>query len=165
MDSKLIDLEARSMRDNLMFYGIPEGGDHENCEMLVKELCETTLGMDQAYNLKFDRMHRVGTKAAAKVRPIVGKFHYYEQREQVRKLWFDSSEALKTVNLGVGAQLPKEVRDARKPLYPKMKEAKDEGKTVKFVGKKLYINDIEYKPPTGTAAAEHVAGAQANMEH
>ena len=77
MDSKLIDLEARSMRDNLMFYGIPEGGDHENCEMLVKELCETTLGMDQAYNLKFDRMHRVGTKAAAKVRPrFRGKGHY-----------------------------------------------------------------------------------------
>ena len=25
MDSKLIDLEERSMSDNLMFYGIPEG--------------------------------------------------------------------------------------------------------------------------------------------
>ena len=83
MDSNLFDLEALSMRDNLMFYGIPEGGDHENCEMLVKELCETTLGVGQAYNLKFDRVQRVGTKAAAQVRPIVGKFHYYEQREQV----------------------------------------------------------------------------------
>ena len=30
IDSKLIDLEARSMRDNLMFYGIREGGFPEN---------------------------------------------------------------------------------------------------------------------------------------
>ena len=124
------------MRDNLMFYGIPEGGEHEDCEMLVKELCETTLKMTQAYNLKFDRIHRVGSKSAAKIRPIVGKFHYYAQREEVRKLSFDYSEALKTAKRGIGAQLPKEVRDARKPLYPKMKEAKDEGKSVKFVGKK-----------------------------
>ena len=97
-DLKLIYLEARLMRDNLMLYGIPEGGDHEDCEMLVKELCETTLKMGQAYNLKFDQVHRVGTKAAAKVRQIVRKVHYYEQWEQVRKLLFDSSEALKTEN-------------------------------------------------------------------
>ena len=133
--------------------------------MLVKELYETTLGMGQAYNFKFDRVHRVGTKAAAKVRPIVEKFHYYEQREQVRKLSFNSSEALKSANRGIGAQLPKEVRDVRQPLYPKMKEAKDDGKTIKFAGKKLYINDIEYKPSTGASAADPGAGAQANMEH
>ena len=36
IDSKLTDLEARSMRDNLMFYGISEGGDEEDCERLVK---------------------------------------------------------------------------------------------------------------------------------
>ena len=77
--------------------------------------------MDRAYQLKFDRVHRVGPKSAAKVCPIVAKFHYYDQREQVRKLSFDSSEALKTAKQGVGAQLPKEVRDARKPLYPIMK--------------------------------------------
>ena len=30
LDAKLIEFEARSMRENLMFYGIPEGGEHEN---------------------------------------------------------------------------------------------------------------------------------------
>ena len=39
-DSKLVDLKARSMRDNLMFYGIPEGEEHEDCKKLVKGLCE-----------------------------------------------------------------------------------------------------------------------------
>ena len=68
-DSKLVDLEARSMRDNLMFYGIPEGGKHEDCEKLVKGLCEKTLGMLRAHELKFYRVHRVGSKSGAKARP------------------------------------------------------------------------------------------------
>ena len=55
----------------------------------------------------------------------------------MRKIVFDCSEALKVANQGVGAQLPKSIRDARKPLYPAMKKAKDDGKNVKFVGKKL----------------------------
>ena len=33
---KMVDLESRSMRENLMFYGIPECGDGKNCNELVK---------------------------------------------------------------------------------------------------------------------------------
>ena len=101
-------------------------------------------------------MHRVGPKSAAKVRPIVARFYYYDQREQVRKLSFHSSEAKRPQNKEIWVQLPKEVRDARKPLYqiktqinPMMKQAKDAGKEFKFVGKKLYIDGTEYKPPSG----------------
>ena len=39
LENKVTDLESRSVRDNLLFYGIPEGGEHENCEVLVKEIC------------------------------------------------------------------------------------------------------------------------------
>ena len=35
MKEKMVDLESRSMRENLMFHGIPEGGDGENCDELV----------------------------------------------------------------------------------------------------------------------------------
>lgn len=66
------------------------------------------------------------------------------------------AEQLKALNMGVGAQLPKEIRDARKPLYPIMKKAKDEGKNVKFVGKKLFINGNEYADQPGE---------QRSMEH
>ena len=120
--------------------------------------------MERAYQLKFDRVHRIGPKSAAKVRPIVAKFHYFDQREQVRKLSFDSSEALKTAKQGVGAQLPKEVRDARKPLYPMMKQVKDAGQEVRFVGKKLHIDGTENKPPAGTSASQTGAREPADME-
>ena len=158
LESKVIDLESRSMRENLMFYGIAEGGDDENCENLVKDVCRETLKVTTANQLVFDRAHRVGRKSGGKVRPIVVKFHYYHERELIRKRSYDYAEALKNVNLGVGAQLPKDIRDARKLLYPAMKKAKDEGKDVKFVGKKLYINGAEH---TGTVDG---AGAQAGPD-
>ena len=55
------DLESRSMRDNLMFYGIPESDGEEDCELLVKKLCDEHLKM-ASDALMFDRVHRVGVK-------------------------------------------------------------------------------------------------------
>ena len=149
MDRKLTDLESRSMRDNLMFYGLKEGGDAENCGEQVKELMVSVLHVDNANNILFDLVHRVGQKSG-KNRPIVAKFHYYTDRERVRQTSYTYANDLKTADLGVGAQLPKSLRDARKPLYPAMKEAKDAGKEVKFVGSKLFINGAEHKLPTPT---------------
>lgn len=144
VDSKLLDIETRSMRDNLMFYGIPEEGENENCEILVKKLFDNVLKIPQSENFLFDRVHRVGRKSG-KPRPIVAKFHYYSERERVRQASFNYGEQLKAANMGVGAQLPKDIRDARKPLYSAMKKAKSDGKNVKFVGKKLLIEGEEYK--------------------
>lgn len=146
MDKKLLDLEARSMRDNLMFYGIKEGGDAENCDNLVKTLMADVLHIRNAHDIMLDRVHRVGQKTG-RTRPIVAKFHYYTDRERVRQASYTYGNELKAENLGVGAQLPKGLRDARKPLYPAMKQAKDAGKRVKFVADRLFIDGAEYKPP------------------
>ncbi|MEW8547532.1 MAG: hypothetical protein AB2693_28835 [Candidatus Thiodiazotropha sp.] len=144
MKEKLVDLESRSMRENLMFYGIPEAGRDENCEELVKHVCKDTLKLQNADQMIFDRAHRIGAKTGPRPRPIVVKFHYYHEREMVRKRSFDYSDTLKAGNMGIGAQLPKETRDARKQHYPTMKRAKSEGKQVKFVGSKLYIDGVEH---------------------
>ena len=48
MEDKLTDLECRSMRDNLIFYGIPETAA-EVCENKVKELCKSKLGILNAH--------------------------------------------------------------------------------------------------------------------
>ena len=104
----------------------------------------------------FDRVHRVGQKSASKIRPIVVKFHYYTQREAVRQASFTFADRLKTEKRGIGAQIPKDIRDARKPLYPAMKQGKDSGQSVKFVGKKLFIDGVEHK---------QTEPGQADMEH
>ena len=146
LQSKVADLESRSMRDNLLFYGVPEGGEHENCETLVKNICSDQLQIQESYGLEFDRVHRIGSPSHNKVRPIVAKFHYFKQRETVRQKSYDRAEVLKEANLGVGIQWPQHVRDARKLLYPIMQQEKNKGNTVKMVKDKLYVNGVEYVP-------------------
>ena len=75
----------------------------------------------------------------------MAKFHYFRDREAVRKKSYDYSDALKQANLGIGMQSPQQVREARKSLYPVMQREKQNGKEVKMIRDKLYINGTEYR--------------------
>lgn len=146
LESKVADLESRSMRDNLLFYGAPEGGESENCENIVKTICADKLKLPEAHALVFDRVHRVGNPSHNKVRPIVAKFHYFKQREAVRQASYAHANELKDAKMGIGVQWPQQVREARKALYPIMQQEKTKGNTVKLVKDKLFVNGIEYVP-------------------
>ena len=143
LESKVSELESRSMRDNLMFYGITEM-QNEDCEQLIKQFYREKLEVSEAQNLTFDRVHHVGYQKANKTRPIVAKFHYYKEREVIRTKSFEKPEQLKQQNFRVGAQWPQQVRDARKTLYPIMLREKQKGNNVKFVREKLFVNGQEY---------------------
>lgn len=145
LESKMTDIESRSMRENLLFYGIPEAGENENCEQLVKQLCTDKLNLPESKDSLMDRVHRVGVRRQNKSRPIVAKFHYFRDRETVRKRSYDHSDALKQANLGIGMQWPQQVREARKSLYPVMQRERQNGKEVKMVRDKLFINGTEYR--------------------
>ena len=56
LQSKLTDLEWRDMRPNLMFYGVPEQ-ENEDCEQTVKQIMVEQLGLLQARNVMFERVH------------------------------------------------------------------------------------------------------------
>ena len=148
---KLLDLESRNMRENLVFHGLPENVG-ENCETVVKEFCVEKLKLTatEVQAIVFDRVHRIGRADKVKpgaIRPIVAKFHRYGEREKVREIGFGLKDTLKSENMAVRPQLPSEVLENRKPLYPAFEKAKAEGSKVKFVLDKLYINDKEYVPP------------------
>ena len=151
IDSKMLDLESRSMRENLMFFGIAEeeGDDDstEDCFDKIKTFLKDNLdfGEGDAEGIELDRAHRMGRKRHAAVRPIVVKFHRYRDREKVRTKGYEKREELKTNNLSVRAQWPKEIMDKRKPLYSVFNREKDLGKNVKFVKDKLFINGVEYQ--------------------
>ena len=125
-----------------MFYGLHEVPS-ENCEHLVKQLCDEKLSID-ASAMIFDRVHRVGGESARKSRPIVAKFHNYNGRETIRKKGIYCSTQFKTQNQGVGIQRPKAVRDARKNLYGIIKREQNLEKNARFIGHKLFINGREY---------------------
>ena len=132
LEAKINDLEYRSMRDNLMFYGLPEE-PNENCESIIKTLIAEKIQLQQAGNLTFDRVHRVGLPTRGKSRPIIAKFHYYKERELVRNKSFDLADTLKAANIGIGAQWPKQMRETRKTLHSVMIKERQKSNSVKLV--------------------------------
>ncbi|KAH3798272.1 hypothetical protein DPMN_151869 [Dreissena polymorpha] len=99
---RLVNCESRSMQENLMFYGFDESKE-EDCEVIVKTFIKDILQIE-AHDIKLDRVHRIGPYSNSKTRPIVAKFHDYNDRERVRKQAY--VDAIKTElsrrKMGVG---------------------------------------------------------------
>lgn len=152
--AQMLDMQCRSMRDNLLFYRIPEARDESDADCVDKvlNLIEETMGIQNAkQEIKLHRAHRIGKYNPTKVRPIVAKFAYFPDREKVRM----SAGKLKDTNYGISQQFPKEVMDKRRELVPIMKQARANGKDAYIVVDRLYINRVLYKPgatPTVTTA-------------
>jgi chromosome segregation ATPase len=147
LESKVQDLEWRSMRENLMFFGIPEQtSETGDCSVIIREFCQTQLCMDNTQDFEIDRAHRIGKQRTGAIRPIVVKFHKYEIKERIRSKSYERRDALKLANVNVREQWPKEMMERRRQLYPVMNEARLKGNTTRLVRDKLYINNREYVP-------------------
>ena len=137
---KLLDIQSREMRDNLIFYKIPEQREEttQDCEDKVRNLIEREMNVSSAREIRFHRVHRIGRFNRNKTRPIVAKFAFYPDRETVRK----AAKNLEGTNFSVGQQFPKEIMERRKRLVPIMKQAKSAGKDAYISFDKLYINGV-----------------------
>ena len=81
-----MDIQCRSMRDNLIFYRIPEQKDEtdDDCARKILSFIEGHLEIENASrDIKLHRAHRMGKFNNSKVRPIVAKFAFYPDREKV----------------------------------------------------------------------------------
>lgn len=146
----LLDLQTRTMRDNLVFFNIPEKPNEkpEETEQILYEFIEHDMKLDseQAKNISFERVHRSGPIDKKKHRKIVAKFSFHKEREIVRS----HSKNLKGTNFFVREQFPTEVIEARKRLYPVYQEAKKNNQRASLVVNRLYIDGKEVKVPDDT---------------
>jgi hypothetical protein len=148
LESKVQDLEWRSMKENLMFFGIQEhASETGDCSEIIRDFCKTRLEMDNAQTMEIDRAHRIGRPRVGATRPIVVKFHKYEIKERIRSISYEKRDALKQANVNVREQWPKEMMERRRQLYPVMNEERAKGRATRMVRDKLYINNVEYIPP------------------
>ena len=145
LSEAVIDLQSRSMRDNLLFYNFPECPSteerySEDCQSKVLDFCENTLEIENArLGIKIDRAHRIGRfDPAKKPRPIVVKFNYYPDKLSVKQ---KAKDKLDNSSFSVGDQFPKAIQDRRRKLIPVMIKAKREGKRAVLAYDKLYINN------------------------
>ena len=146
--SAIVDLQCRSMRENLIFTGIKEPrlkeGEYEDTEGLLRDFLKYEMQIDRP--IHFHRVHRIGPyeRNFDTPRPVVAKFERFKDREEVR------SAALRTLKgkpYGVREQFPKVVEDKRKLFYPEMKRAKhNKQNKVRLVRDKLYVNNVEIIP-------------------
>ena len=144
----IIDLKAQSMRDNLIFYNLPEI-EHENTTEMIHQLLEDKLGMkDVKVQVTIDRSHRLGRQREEnpKPRPIVAKFNYHQDKEFIRQ----NANKLKGTKIGISEQFPDEIATVRQALYPELKKAKAEGKRSRIVKDKLIIEGIVFNPTRPT---------------
>ena len=122
-DERLTELQWRSMRDNLLFTGIAEDAEtaSEDVKGKLRDFVRTELGITES--ITFDRAHRIGKHDSQQSfpRPIVAKFHSFQEREMVR---WAAPAALRGTRYGVREQFPAEIESVRKTLYPVMKAAK-----------------------------------------
>ena len=83
----VIELQARSMMGNLIFYNIKEAPNKssEVTKTLLKAFMkdELKIAEDTVSTVTFDRVHRLGKQKLHKTRPIVAKFNPYKGKEIV----------------------------------------------------------------------------------
>ena len=145
MEEKLIEVQWRGMRENLIFTGIAEKnlpyGEFENVELTLKNFLRDEMNITQ--DIQFDRVHRVGKfdRNHSFPRPIIAKFEKFKDKELVR---LSASKTLVGKHYGVNEQFPTEIESKRKQLYPIAKQARrNKNNKVKLVRDRLYINGEE----------------------
>ncbi|KAK3097334.1 hypothetical protein FSP39_008769 [Pinctada imbricata] len=137
---KQVDLQARSMRDKLIFYGIEEtvGEDQQSCEDKLRTFIAEKLQITKL--IDFHRVHRLGEKTPGKSRSIVAKFVNYKDRELVRHSAFLALKGPENRGIGINEHFPREINERRKSLWPHYKEAKRLGKRAFMAYDKLYVD-------------------------
>ncbi|KAJ1182522.1 hypothetical protein NDU88_007710 [Pleurodeles waltl] len=83
---KITDLEDRSRRDNVRFFGIPEKKEGIDINLFLKSLLPELTGLTFSPPLEFQRVHRVGPPrsiSSGRPRPIIACFLRHEQARQV----------------------------------------------------------------------------------
>jgi hypothetical protein len=143
----ILDLQCRSMQDNLIFYGIEEPktetGEYENTEESLNEFITNKMKIHKS--IQFQRVHRLGKRRRDQIkpRPIIAKFKEDKDRELIK---YTAPEVLKGSEFGVREQYPREIENRRKVLYPKLKEAKETGQRARLVRDRLYIDNERFVP-------------------
>ena len=135
----ILDLQCRSMKNNLIFTSISYS-KFENCEQKLRNFLYEELEIE--YPVGFGNVHRFGKKGRNGARPIVARFIYRREFEDVLRNAFK----LRGKSVSFHEQFPAEIENRRKQLYPVMKQAKRDGKMATMTRDKLFIDGERYMP-------------------
>ena len=127
LEERVIDQEARSRRNNLIFHGVEESANEPyDCTQLaiaiVRDKCKVTekVSIERAHRLGGKRHNTNGaSQAPLRPRPIIVRFHDFNQKERVRE-----GRRHLPASIHLTEDLPFPIRQAQKQLVPEMQAAK-----------------------------------------
>ena len=143
LSEEVIDMQVRSMRDNLLFFNFeeqrtPDERKNENCIKIIHDFCENILQIpdvqsiikiDRAHRvdgfvtgktrIKIDRAHRVGGFVTGKTRPIVAKFNFFQDKLSIKR---SVQEKRDQTVIRVSDQYPAAIKERRKNPYPRVSQ-------------------------------------------
>lgn len=148
LNTALLDLKCRSMRNNIVITGLDEDPkeDYAITERKVKVFLKDSLKMPDAQIAKMDfqKAHRFGKQTPSKPRSIVACLSHYKMKMAI----MEKGPELKGLPLSLNDQYPKEIMDRRRVLIPIMKELRAQHQKVKLVVDRLYVNNQLYRDAT-----------------
>ena len=118
---KSIDIEARSRRNNLIFWGLVENHS-ENCFALIRQIIKNELDLD-ADRMYLARAHRLGPVkkfSGLRKRPLIVNFRDFCDIQSI----MSNAHLLRGTPFSVDHDLPKEIDAARKLLWEEIKSIK-----------------------------------------
>lgn len=156
LKSKVEELEKRSnsqddfnRRKNLRITGLREQAGGESWEQTSKTVSEFLEKSLQLPPLQIENAHRVGPVAAAQPRTVVVKFEKFGDREAVRR----NARKLKGTGVFVNEDLCAVSQKLKRSQFPKLRQARLEGKIAFFKHTKLIIKERSGTGSTGIVGA------------
>ena len=128
VEAKLIELEDRSRRCNLIIDGVEEGKDEtwDQCEEKVLDIFTDQLEIEK--NVQIERAHRTGKKGSKhshektrKPRTIVLRLNSYKDKIKILK-------KLKGTNIYINEDFSAATMNYRKELWKEVQELRQQGK-------------------------------------
>ncbi|ESO99350.1 hypothetical protein LOTGIDRAFT_158437 [Lottia gigantea] len=137
LKERMLDIQTRSMKDNLLFGGIEDTGDiNENTEEIVQTFIKDKLQISE--DIRFHVVHRLRKQPDGKPRTIVAKFESSKDKiKETLREWRPYS---------VYEQYPQEINERRKLLITVFKDARRLGNRASLNIDKLYINGRLHRP-------------------
>lgn len=118
VEDKVVDLEARSRRNNIIIHGVQEQRD-EQCMWMAYDIIQNEFRVSD--DIVIERAHRIGKKKAwsTRARPLIIRFLDYNHKMKVK-----SARRNLPSNMSVTDDLPFAIRNAQKQLIPRLNAAK-----------------------------------------
>ncbi|CAM4611372.1 unnamed protein product [Leuciscus chuanchicus] len=128
LQERLLDLEARSRRNNIRIFGIPEGCEENNAQEFVESIIKTELSLGDL-DLKIQRCHRaLGPKPPTDAYPrsVVVFFLEYKTKELVlRSAWRKKEVNCNGKRIFFDQDYPPEIQQKRRHRSGKFSKRKE----------------------------------------